>query len=83
MSPLDKQKVIGMLLDDVEEEEICMSLLDFQYQEEKELRFFNPEQREKVTHILKQLAADSKRHKEMIIRMIEILEKTKKWNMNT
>lgn len=83
MSAFDKTKIIEKLLDDIEEEEICMSLLNTHYQDVEELRFFEPEKREKIVHVLQRLAEDSKRHKQMIIKVIEMLEKVKTWNTNS
>jgi len=75
MTVFNKREIIEKLLDDIEEEEICMSLLNTHYQDRQELLFFDEPQREKVSHILHRMASDSERHKGMIMKMISLLEK--------
>lgn len=66
---MDANKIralIQKLLAEVEEEDISISLLSRQYQNEQELAFFSEVEREKVERALEQLVEDSLRHKKML-----------------
>ena len=78
MPAMKKQQVreiIQKLLKEVEEEDIGISLFSTFYQTEDELQFFKKEDREIVLKTLKRLSEDSKRHKEILRRIIFLLEK--------
>ncbi len=63
------------LIREIEEEDIGISLFSTFYQTEDELQFFKKEDREIVLKTLKRLSEDSKRHKEILRRIIFLLEK--------
>lgn len=67
----DKVKeIIERLLHEIEEEDIGISLFTICYQNEDELKFFKNEDEEKVCKILKRVSEDSRRHKEILERII-------------
>lgn len=76
---MDKQKskeMIEHLLQEIEEEDIGISLFTTYYQVEEELRFFKEADRERVSLILKKLAEDSRHHKKILSKIIERLGKS-------
>ena len=75
---MKKEKIketIEKLLANIEEEDIGISLFSTFYQGEEELHFFKEGDRERVLKILKKLSDDSKRHKGILARVINHLEK--------
>ncbi|MBI3312825.1 MAG: hypothetical protein HYZ83_01130 [Candidatus Omnitrophica bacterium] len=66
--------IIKKLLQEIEEEDIGISLFSTFYQNEEELSFFKEADREHVLKILKKLADDSKRHKTILEHIIRNLE---------
>ncbi|MCB9799620.1 MAG: hypothetical protein H6757_02540 [Candidatus Omnitrophica bacterium] len=73
---MDKPKikaVISKLLQEIEEEDVGISLLTTHYQEVNELTFFKGKDREKVIRILRQLSEDSREHKKILERIIMLL----------
>lgn len=77
-SKMKKEQLRAMteeLIREIEEEDIGISLYSTFYQTEDELQFFKKEDREIVLKTLKRLAEDSKRHKEILRRVIFLLEK--------
>lgn len=75
---LKKEKIremIDRLLGEIEEEEVGISLLNTHYQNEEELAFFTPEDRERVMIILKKLSDDSHRHKKLLEKIVTLLGK--------
>ena len=79
-SKMKKEQLRAMteeLIREIEEEDIGISLYSTFYQTEDELQFFKKEDREIVLKTLKRLAEDSKRHKEILRRVIFLLEKKK------
>jgi len=71
-------EIIQKLLREIEEEEVGISLLSTHYQDGGELDFFKADDRERVVRILKRLAEDSGRHKQILIEIIGRLEKRRK-----
>ena len=67
--------MIDKLLGEIEEEEVGISLLTTQYQNQEELSFFSPEDRERVMLILKKLSDDSHQHKRLLEKIITHLGK--------
>ncbi len=67
--------IIGKLLTDIEEEDIGISLFSTFYQNQEELCFFAEQDREQVIKILKKLSDDSKRHKTIVMKVIQHLER--------
>jgi HD-GYP domain-containing protein (c-di-GMP phosphodiesterase class II) len=73
---MEKGKIrllINRVLSDVEEEDIGISLLSRQYQNQHELAFFNAEDQDKILKILEKLSKDSERHKQMLQELVEFL----------
>ena len=70
MKKYDIRIVIDRLLHEIEEEDIGISLFSICYQNQSELKFFKNEDREKVAKIFKKISEDSKRHKEIIEKII-------------
>lgn len=69
------QEIIRKLLREVEEEDIGISLLSAHYQSSEELTFFSKESQESVLKILSKLCEDSKRHKGILISIVESLQR--------
>lgn len=69
------EEVILRLVDEIDEEDVGISLFTTFYQNEDELSFFNTIHRERVLKILKTVSEDSLRHKEIIKTIIGELEK--------
>jgi len=67
------KEIIGRLLNEIEEEDIGISLFLSCYQDKDELEFFKDQDRETIRKILKRAAEDSQRHKEMIVKIISKL----------
>ncbi|MBI3317082.1 MAG: hypothetical protein HYZ85_03655 [Candidatus Omnitrophica bacterium] len=65
--------IIEKLLEEIEEEDIGISLLTTHFQNQEELDFFQKEDKERVIHILEKLAEDSKRHKNILEKIISHL----------
>ena len=68
------KELIEKLLTDIEEEDIGISLFSTFYQNQEELHFFKSDDREQVLKILKKLSDDSKRHKALLMKVIDHLE---------
>lgn len=73
MEPNQIRALIEKLLSEVEEEDIGISLLSRQYQNELEMAFFNLEDQQKISQILKKLSQDSERHKQMLQELVGFL----------
>lgn len=73
MEKLRIREIIDKLLHEIEEEDISISLFLTFYQNQQELRFFNNDDRERIVHVLRGMAMDSKRHKEMVGKIINHL----------
>ena len=73
MEPSQIRALIEKLLSEVEEEDIGISLLSRQYQNELEMSFFNLEDQQKISQILKKLSQDSERHKQMLQDLVGFL----------
>ena len=54
------------LVSEIEEEDIGISLFATFYQNEEELNFFSPTNRDRVLKVLKVVSEDSARHKKII-----------------
>jgi hypothetical protein len=70
---MDKERtkeIIDRLLREIEEEDIGISLFSTFYQNQVDLCFFKPDDRERVSHILKKLSDDSSRHKKELEEII-------------
>lgn len=65
--------LINRVLADVEEEDIGISLLSRQYQNQHELSLFSAEDQDKVLKILERLSQDSERHKQMLQDLVDFL----------
>lgn len=73
---MDKGEIVTImerLLLQIEEEDIGISLLTTHFQNKDELNFFQPVDRERVSAILKILSDDSKRHKQMLDKIVSHL----------
>ncbi len=73
---MEKGKIrllINRVLSDVEEEDIGISLLSRQYQNQHELAFFSAEDQDKILKVLEKLSKDSERHKQMLQELVEFL----------
>lgn len=73
---MEKGKIrllINRVLSDVEEEDIGISLLSRQYQNQHELSLFSAEDQDKILKILEKLSKDSERHKQMLQELVEFL----------
>ena len=73
MEPGQVRLLINRVLADVEEEDIGISLLSRQYQNQHELSLFSAEDQDKIRRILEKLSKDSERHKQMLQDLVEIL----------
>ena len=73
MKPVQIRALIEKLLSEVEEEDIGISLLSRQYQNQSEMSFFNSGDQEKVIQILEKLSKDSERHKQMLQDLVGFL----------
>lgn len=69
------KETIKRLLQEIEEEDIGISLFSTFYQNEEDLKFFKGEDRQRVLRILKKLSEDSQRHKTILGHVIRNLEK--------
>ncbi len=69
------KNIIDLLLVDIEEEEVGISLLSTFYQNEEELTLFSNGNKKTVMRILKRLADDSMRHKQIVEEIIDLLSK--------
>ena len=67
------KEIIQKLLSEIEEEDIGISLLTTHYQDNEELAFFSEADRGRVMDILILLGEDSKRHKQILARIISCL----------
>ena len=67
------KEIMEKLLGEIEEEDIGISLFSTFYQNQDDLLFFKPEDRERILKILKKLSDDSKRHKELLENIINAL----------
>lgn len=73
---MDSDKIralIKNILEDVEEEDVGVSLLSRQYQNREELSLFNEDDRQKVYQVLEKLSTDSERHKRMLYELVDFL----------
>lgn len=68
------KETIKKLLQEIEEEDIGISLFSTFYQNEEDLKFFKEGDRKQVLRILKKLSEDSKRHKTILGHVIRNLE---------
>lgn len=75
MKRKEVRKIVESLLSEMEEEDIGISLCTLFYQNEAELAFFSERDRERVLEILKILSEDSRKHKDMLQKIILELEK--------
>ena len=66
------KKIMGKLLREIEEEDIGICLFSTFYQGEEDLLFFQDDDRERVMKILKKISDDSKRHKSMLGKIIDV-----------
>ncbi len=73
MKPEQIRYLIKQILQDVEEEDIGISLLSRQYQNYSEISFFNETDRQTVFQILEKLSQDSERHKKMLLELVNFL----------
>ncbi len=73
MKPVQIRILIQKILAEVEEEDVGISLLSRQYQNEEELNFFSKEDQEKICLTLERLAQDSERHKKMLQKLVDFL----------
>ena len=62
--------LIDKLFHDMEEEDISISLFLTFYQNEEDLKFFTSDDRARVLQILKILSDDSKRHQNILEKLI-------------
>ena len=69
------KEIIERLLQEIEEEDIGISLFTTFFQNEDELRFFKESDREQVLKILRKLSEDSKQHKGILEKIIAELGK--------
>ena len=76
LTKAEVKALIDKLLGEIEEEDVGISLFSTFYQDEQELAFFAPADRERVLKILKKLLEDSKRHKGMLEQIIAELGKS-------
>ncbi len=67
------KEIMDKLFREIEEEDIGISLFTTFYQNQDDLHFFKAEDRERVLKILKKLSDDSKRHKELLEKIISSL----------
>lgn len=65
--------IIAKLLEEIEEEDVGISLLTTHYQDVHELSFFQEKDRPHIKQILEKLCQDSKHHKEILERIITLL----------
>ena len=73
---MDKQKIremIELLLHEIEEEDIGISLFTTFYKDDGELEFFRRGDRDKILKILKLLSDDSRRHKTFLAKVVSHL----------
>ena len=75
MKKEELKEIIDKLLREIEEEDIGISLFSTFYQNEKDLHFFKEEDRGRVVKILRKVSEDSKRHKNILTKLIGLLEK--------
>lgn len=75
MDKKDIKAFILKLVNEIEEEDIGISLFTTFYRNEDELIFFNPAHRERILKIFKGVSEDSLRHKKMIKTIISEMEK--------
>ena len=75
MKKEEVKEMINRLLQEVEEEDIGISLLSIFHQGVDELEFFKEDDRRRVVEILKKLSEDSRRHKVLIEKIINHLGK--------
>lgn len=71
MNKPEREEIIRTLLASLEEEDIGISLIDTYSANAEELAFFKEYDRERVLKILNKLSEDSKRHKEILKKLIE------------
>ena len=67
--------VMERLLQEIEEEDIGMSLLATYSGVADELLFFKAEDRARILKILKKLSDDSRRHKKILVQIIDFMGK--------
>ena len=75
MKKEETKEIIEKLLQEIEEEDIGISLFTTFFQNEEELRFFKENDREQVLKILQKLSEDSKQHKGILEKIISELGK--------
>ena len=75
MKKAEVREIVEKLLEEVEEEDIGISLISTHYQAGEELDFFVEADRERVGKVLKRLSDDSRRHKQILERIIVLLGK--------
>jgi hypothetical protein len=75
MDKKDIKEFILKLVNEIEEEDIGISLFTTFYRNEDELSFFNSVHRERVLKIFKAVSEDSIRHKKIIKTIIGEMEK--------
>ncbi len=68
-------QIIRKLLEEMEEEDVGMSLLTTFSRERSELSFFNVRDEERVLQILEKLSDDSRRHKNILKQIVTCLER--------
>ena len=69
------REIIEKLIQEIEEEDIGISLFSTFYQDGDELSFFKAADQERVVKILHKLSEDSKHHKEILEKIISLLGK--------
>lgn len=69
------KQIIEKLLAEIEEEDIGISLFSTCYQDAEDLRFFKDPDRERLLAILKKISDDSRRHKNILERIVTLLGK--------
>ncbi len=62
--------IIDQLLQEIEEEDVGISLFTSFYQNKEELHFFKEDDRSRVLKILQKLSDDSRQHKNILERII-------------
>lgn len=66
MKTQDVDAIIARLLDEMEEEDVGISLFTTVYQIDDDLKFFSAADRKRIKGILNRLSDDSHRHKKML-----------------
>lgn len=71
MKRVERRRIIEKLLDEMEEEDVGISLFSSQYLDSADLEFFGEKDRQTVIFILKRLTEDSRRHRIMLEHIVE------------